>query len=416
MKIIFFNQRSTYLTFGAVLILSLVALSSCEKDTIETTAGTEQANGNVTFRNTGDGEVDYAVAESILSEINYEAISINDEFETLQFASDDDLQQTLELLEQADEALDAEIAASIEGLPEDEVDQMEIFDDFAFETFESNLAGFTSFRSSAAAEIEAFFAQEELNDEEDPTETLSAIPDVLGTVLNVHGEIISTDDSGLEEQVHISRLDGGNYSVLDGDHETVMSIRDGMEHEAISELPNVKVVDSPEFFFFGGPKCRSNKTKSEYKYIKQFGKKKYRAHISVQIQNFSFLWWNVHRATSQLKSRKKSGWWWKKHYTSITINQQGNVYPSTYYTAPCTRYYYDYEEERWVPYQATCTYEIKCDAESLSAAISGTGWTWDYSRVRNYSMKISASDKDGYSGTLRGKFTWRGQNYNLAIF
>lgn len=412
MKINFFNPRLTYLTIGVVCMLSLIALSSCEKDTLETSTETEQTNGTVNFRNTGDGEIDYAVAESILSGINYDAISINDELETLQFATDEDLQQTLELLEQADLALEAEIIASIEGLPEDEVDQMEILDDFAFETFESNFPGFTSFRSYASAQIEAFFAHEELNDEEDPTDELSVIPDMLGAVLNVHGEVVSSDGAEFEQQVHILHLDGGNYTVLDGDIATVMNIRRDMEHDVIAELPNVQVVDEPEF---SRGCCRANKTRSQYKYIYQSGSKKYRAHISVQIRNISFLWINIHRATSQLKSRKKSGWWWKKHYTTITINQQGNVYPSTYYTAPCTKYYYDEDLQQWVPYESTCTFEIQCDGNALSAAASGSGWAWDYSRVRNYSLKVSASDQDGYAGTLRGHFTWKGQSYTLTI-
>lgn len=412
MKLNFFNPRLNYLTVGVVCMLSLIALSSCEKDTLETSTETEQTNGNVNFRNTGDGEIDYAVAESILSGINYDAISINDELETLQFATDEDLQQTLELLEQADLALEAEIIASIEGLPEDEVDQMEILDDFAFETFESNFPGFTSFRSYASAQIEAFFAHEELNDEEDPTDELSVIPDMLGAVLNVHGEVVSSDGSEFEQQVHILHLDGGNYTVLDGNIATVMNIRRDMEHDVIAELPNVQVVDEPEF---SRGCCRANKTRSQYKYIYQSGSKKYRAHISVQIRNISFLWINIHRATSQLKSRKKSGWWWKKHYTTIGISQQGNVYPSTYYTATCTKYRWDEETQQWIPYEDICVYEIPCDGNAMSAAASGSGWAWDYSRVRNYSLKVSASDQDGYAGTLRGHFTWKGQSYTLTI-
>lgn len=414
MKTNLFNARMAILGISAMFILSLFTLSSCEKDTLNT--GTENVEGDVTFRNEGDGDIDYSVAENLLNEINYSAISINDELQTLAFASDADLQQTLDLLEQADEALNTEIYSSIEGLPEEEVDEMEINDDFAFETFESNFPGFTSFRATAAAAIEDFFAQDELNDEEDPSDTFDAIPEVLGTVLNAHGEIVSTDDSEFENQVHVARLDGGNYSILDGDLATAMDIRAGLEHSEIEGLPNVVVVNTPELSFFGGPKCRSYKIKTKYHYKYQFGKKKYRARLKVQVFNFSFLWWNYHRAQSEIKSRKKSGWWWKKHYTSVSINQQGNVYPSTYYTAPCTKYYYDYEQEKWVSYETTCTYERKCDGEALSAASSGSAYAWNYSRVRNYSMKVSASDKDGYTGTLRATFTWKGSTYNLAIF
>lgn len=414
MKTNLFHPRSAFLAVCAMFFLSLLTLNSCEKDALDAT--TETVNGEVTFRNAGDGDIDYSVAEALLNEINFGAISINEELQTLQFASDADLQQTLDLLEQADEALNAEIYSSIEGLPEEEVDQMEILDDFAFETFENNFPGFTSFRKNAATVIEEFFSQEELNDEEDPSDAFDAIPDVIGAVMNVHGEVVSADDTEFDHQVHISRTDGGNYSVLDGDLATVMDIRAGLEHSEIEGLPNVEIVDTPEFALFGGPKCRSNKSKTKYHYIYQSGKKKYRARLKVQIYNFSFLWWNTHRASSQLRSRKKSGWWWKKHYTSIYINQQGNVYPSTYYTAPCTKYYYDYDQEKWVAYETTCTYERKCDGEALNAASAGSAYAWDYSRVRNYSMKVSASDKDGYPGTLRASFTWKGNNYSLSIF
>lgn len=411
MKTHFFNFRMTMLALGAIFTLSLFTLNSCEKDNVEPTITEVGEEVTLQQQAVGDGVVDYSVAEEILDQVNYSAISMNEELGTLKFASDEDLQLTLELIESADNALNEEIYSSIQGLPEEEVDAMEIDDNFAFTTFERNFPNFSSFRAMADAAIEAFFQQEVLNDDEDPSDVYDAIPNVLGTVLNVHGEVSSYDGSALDEQVHIALVDGGNYSVLDGDTETVLLIRRGLDYEEITSFPNVIVVDEPEE---GRTCCRSNKTRSATKYVTQGGKK-YRAKYRVRIRNFTFLWWSIHRASSQLKSRKKQGWWWKKHYTTIGINQQGNVYPSTYYTFPCIKWRYNQETEQWEPYESTCTAEIKCDQGPLNAATVGSKYAWKYERTRGFSMKVSASDKDGWSGTLRTTFTWKGQTYTIAI-
>ena len=236
---------------------------------------------------------------------------------------------------------------------------------------------------------------------------------MLGTVLNTHGEVVSYDGSDLDQQVHIARLDGGNYTVEDGDEETVTAMRAGLTHDEIVALPNVKVVDEPEAARAGC--CRSNKTVNATKYVTISGKK-YRAKYRVRIRNFSFLWWNIHRASSQLKSRKKNWIFWKKDYTTITINQKGNVYPSGYYSYVCIDYYWDEFLQQWVPYETICTYEVKCERDALSAAIPGTQInTWQYELQKNYSQKVSASDKDGPAGILRATFQWRGQTMNLQI-
>ncbi|MEL6968917.1 MAG: hypothetical protein AAFZ63_04450 [Bacteroidota bacterium] len=409
MKTKFFNTRLSMLAFSAALMLSLFAFNSCEKDQVEPTTA---PNGEVTFREeTGDGDVNYAVADELLGQIDYGAINYTEELGILKFASDDNLQQTLQLIEGAANALNEEIYSSIAGLPEEEVDAMEINDNYAYEVFEDNFPQFTSFRAMANEEIEAFFAQEELNDEADPSDVYDAIPDVLGTVLNATGEVASYDGGELEEQVHIAKLDGGNYTVMDGDAGTVRTLRGDLSFDEISEIINVKVVDEPEE---GRSCCRSNRTVSNTRYVNQWGRR-YRAKYRVRIRNFSFFFWNVHRASSQLKSRRKSGWFWKKHYTTISINQQGNVYPSTYYTYTCVKAYYDFVEEKWKYKVDTCVGENKCDGEALSAATSGTIYTWKHERTRNYSSKVSASDKDGTSGILRATFTWRGQTLSLSI-
>ena len=95
--------------------------------------------------------------------------------------------------------------------------------------------------------------------------------------------------------------------------------------------------------------------------------------------------------------------------------QQGNVYPSTYYTYTCVKAYYDFAEEKWKYKVDTCVGENKCDGGALNAATSGSRWAWKYERRRNYSSKVSASDKDGASGILRTTFTWRGQTLNLSM-
>lgn len=399
------------LALGAVLTLSLFTLNSCEKENIEPTAA--EIGGDVEFREAaqGDGVVDYSVVDDVLSQINYSAISVDETLGTLHFSADAELQRTLELIEDANEALENEISSSIQGLSEDEIDAMAIDDTYAFASFERNFPRFSSFRAMADEAIEAFFRNEILNDEEDPSDIYDAIPEVLGTVLNTHGEVSSYDGSNLDKQVHIALLNGANYSVMDGDAETVMLIRRGLDHEQITSYPNVITVDEPED---GRTCCRSNKTRSDTKYVTQGGKK-YRAKYRVRIRNFSFLWWNIHRASSQLKSRKKQGWWWKKHHTTIGINQQGNVYPSTFYTFPCIKWRYNEETQQWESYESTCTAEIKCDRDPLSAATSGSKHDWKYKRTRGYTMKVSASDKDGYSGTLRATFTWKGQTYTIAI-
>ena len=410
MKTNFLKTRWTLLSLAFLLTFSLLTLNSCEKDNIDPTP-TEQTGEDVNFRSPGDGDVDYSVADAILNQIDYGSISVNEGLTMLSFATDDDLTRTLELIQSASEALNEEIYSSIEGLPEEEVDAMDINDNYAFEEFERNFPEFTSFRAMADAAIEEFFAQEVLNDEEDPSDLYDAIPTVLGTVLNTNGEVKSFDGSEFEAQVHIALLDGGHYTVVDGNEETVRDIRASASHDEILAMPNVTVVDEPEE---GRTCCRSNKTRSSTRYITQGGKR-YRAKYRVRIRNFSFLWWNIHRASSQLRSRKKQGWWWKKHYTSIHINQQGNVYPSSYYTYTCTRYYYDYDLEQWVAYESTCTYEVKCDQGPMNAATSGTVYTWKHERQRNFGVKVSASDKDGYSGTLRATFVWKGQTMSLSI-
>lgn len=409
MKTKFLNVRTRVLALSAVGMLSLFALNSCEKDNVQPTS---EINNEVTFREeTGDGVIDYAVAEEAMAQINYGAIQYQEELGILKFESDEVLDQTLTTIETAVDALNEEIYSSITGLSEDEIDDMDINDNYAYELFEENFPQFNSLRALADAEIEAFFNQEELNDEADPSDTYDAIPDVLGTVLNVTGEVASYDGGSFEQQVHIAKLDGGNYTVMDGDAGTVRLIRDGLPYEEILGLLNVTVVDEPEE---GRSCCRANRTLRGTYYLTQNGRN-YRAKYRLRIRNFSFLWINIHRASSELKSRRKRGWRWRKSWTSIGINQQGNVYPSTYYTYTCVKAYYDSVEQKWKTKVTTCVGEKPCDGEALNANTSGTRWAWKHERRRNYNTKVSVSDKDGSSGILRTTFTWRGQTMSLTM-
>lgn len=412
-----FKSRFSFLALGAACFLGLLTLNSCEKDSFTPSENIE-AGGEVNFRETGDGVIDYSQIEALIGQINLGAISVDGELGALRFASDEDLVQTMSLLEQAEAALDNEIASSISGLSEDVVDEMEINDNFAFEAFENNFPGFTSHRAMVAQLEEAFFANQDLNDEEDPTDAYDAIPDVLGVILNTNGEVISNNGSEFENQIHVARLDGGNYTILDGNLETALQIRSGLDHAELAEMPNVQVVDEPNASG-GSPesmgRCDSRETKRITRYASN-GSRLYRAKMKVRVQNFSFLWWSTHRGYSELKSRRKRWWGWRKDFTTISINQQGNLYPSTYYTYTCIKYKYDDKIGQWVPYVTTCIGENPCDGEAINAASSGTSYTWKYRRSKSHNSKVSASDKDGSSGILRATFQWRGQTHNLSIF
>lgn len=89
----------------------------------------------------------------------------------LKFVSDAELMNTPEMIGVAEDALKAEIHNSIEGLAEEQIDAMEISDHYGFEVFKAIFPSLTYFRVIADDAIEAFLANDILNDGEDPNQS-----------------------------------------------------------------------------------------------------------------------------------------------------------------------------------------------------------------------------------------------------
>lgn len=376
------------LAVGLVLLFALFLSASCEKEGIDEVAPAQTSSDDVTFRDMGDGVVDYSLAEDILLAINYDEIIVDGELQSLSFPSEEVLGSTLDLIEEANEVLDLEIANSILGLSEEEIDLMGINDYFAFEFFEGHFPGFQSHRAEKAEAETAFFENDELNDDEDPAILYGGIPDFFGTVLNTFGEVITRDGSVSNQQIHVARKDGTNYTILNGDPGKAMTLRGEFTYD--NEDPSIKIVDDRGGIPGGGSsvKCETSYEKTTTKYLDINGRQ-YRAQLRVGVLNYSFVFIKYHGALSELRSHKKknNGNGWNRHRTRIDITQSGVLYNG-----------------------GNCNV-----ASPLTAASTGYYTSWKYHVEKIYPSKVSASNKGG-TNIIQAAFDWEGQAYILRLF
>lgn len=389
MRTLTIKSISTLLS-GLVILFIILLAASCKQESLfeDVTIAQTDHNG-VTLRNTGDGVVDYSLADDVLSAINYDEIVVDDELQALKFSSEDVLGTTIDIIKEANAILEAEIISSIDGLSNDEIDQMEINDYYAFEAFESHFPGFESFRSEKAQAEEAFFANDDLNDEADPALTYGAIPDGFGTVLNVYGEVITANGAEAGQQIHIARRNGANYTILSGDPGTAIDMRG--EFTYVPTDPSIKLIDDGygDDGSNGGTsvKCEKNKWKDKFEYT-TIDNVQHRAHMKVAIRNSSFSFSPYHGAYSELKSRRKASIGWKKHSTNIGITQSGILRDSK-----------------------------DCTGPTLSANTAPSSFNHHQYKVeKTYTRKVSTTNTVGAANVVQADFDWEGQSYKLRLF
>lgn len=409
-----FKKATGFFLSTLSIAILISGLSSCNKENIvDTPPGNDLTSGEITLREEGqgDGHVDASTALNLLNGIPYSNIGVDNSINALRFADGETAGQVLAILEQAETAYKNEIYASVAGLSEDEVDEMEIDDDLVFETFESNISFTNSLRAKEDQEMTAFFSQEELDEENDPSDNYDYAPEFLKAVLSDNSEFRTG------QEIHKIMPDGGNYTITDGDLETLEFLRGNPSLEEIQVRSNITVVDAPSAMMMMN--CDANKTKSAT-HKKTISGKKYRAKIKLQVRNFSFLWWSWHRVYSELKSHRKGGLWnlfWKKHYTNIKIDVRGSVYYSECFQSICPVYQYNewtgqYEIVGWKP----CVECRDCEGDRVSASANVSGYNWKLKVQNNYSQRIAASDKDGSAHILRSSYQWKGYTFNLSMF
>lgn len=394
--------------FSMLLLAFVLIISSCEKERFTPNTPNTDADELGLREGKGDGEVDPSAALAKLDEIPYNSIRTEGRTGTLAFDSDEAANLTITILEEADQILQAEIQSSIAGLSEEEVESMEIDDELVLESFEQRL-GFSSLRSKESREMEEFLSQEELDDNNDPSDRYDyAGPDFFKAVLSELAEI--TVGEGISKVMP----DGGNYTVVDGDLETLEFLRTNPSLEEIKKRPNIEIVDEPMEKM--ARTCHANRTKKLVKYTGSGNK--YRAKMRLTVSNFSFLWWNHHKVYAQLKSYKK-GWWifWKKHHTNISLNIQGSVYESAYEASICPVYEYNEWTQQWelVGWEP-CYVRRDCEGKRLGVNKSGSKHDWKYRLTQNFTNRISTSDMDGPSHILKGTYHWKGNTYTISMY
>lgn len=388
MKIVNFKSVNYMMVAVAFFLLTFLS-TSCDQESMEDLTAVHTTSNQVAFRNTGDGLVDYSVAEDILMGINYGDIQFDDQLQALSFSSEESLGNTIDLIKEADAVLRAEIASSIAGLSGGEIDLMEINDYYTFEVFEDHFPGFQSHRAEKAAAEIAFFANDELNDDDDPSVTYGLIPDVLGTVINTFGEVITRDGTQSFQQIHVARKDGLNYTLLDGDSGEQMMLRNEFSYH--NDDPSIKIMDDRGGSGGGttSVKCETNYWKNATKYV-TIGDISYRAKLTLGVLNYSFIFFSYHGAVSELRSHKKdlSGGGWTTHTTLIDIAQSGLLYDGG-----------------------------NCDRSSPLTAASASYYTsWRYMEQKTYPGKVSAINQGGASNFVQATFEWKGQTYFQILF
>jgi hypothetical protein len=388
MKTLTIKSMTTLLS-GLVVLSILFLAASCKQESIyEEITPAQTDSQDVSFRTPGDGVVDYTTADDILSAINYDEIVIDDELQALKFPSEDVLGTTIDLIEEANAVLEAEIISSIEGLSNDEIDQMEINYYYAYEAFESHFPGFQSVRAEKAAAEEAFFANDELNDDEDPAILYGPLPDDFGAVLNTYGEVITANGAEEGQQVHVARRDGTNYTVLNGDPATTMNYRE-VNFSYPNTDPSIKIMDDGGFGYGGGnsPKCETNYWKYKTEYI-TIDDVQHRAFFAVGVRNSSFSFNPYHGAFSYLKSRRKGFLFWGRHHTDIGITQGGIVQDSN-----------------------------DCTGTNLNVATQPTTFNFHWFGMDvTFPRKVSTNNMVGAVNVPQADFEWEGQNYTLRLF
>ena len=392
-----------------IAAFSLLTLYGCGKEDL-TDQSTAVPTEEINLRNEGDGIIDPSAALAILDDITYSSISVDASIGGLQFSDETTAAQTLNTLELAHNAYQEEIQSSISGLSEEEIDELDIDDAFILQQFEATANFSSSLRSQEEDQMETFLSQEELDENNDPSDDFAyAGPDHLKTVLNAVGEI------KIGNTVSKIMPDGGNYTITDGDMETLEFLRTSPDFESIQQRNNIKVVDAPVDQSIYS--CHPKRTKKAVHYYNE-GWKKYRANISLRVRNYSFLWFNKHFVSARLFSYKKKLFFgqWKKHYTEITNKMAGSVYYSLYVNSNCAIWEFNQDTQQWeiVGYEP-CVTVRDCGGGGVFLDVVQTVDNWTLNLKKNFNQRISVSDMDPEM-ILKARYHWMGNVYELAMY